>query len=57
MIGQNCAPADCGQEQKDVILPKYWKIPPRQIETSVVLASPEWLQLNNHASTELATGS
>lgn len=32
-------------EQKDEILPKYWKIPQRQIETSVVLASPEWLQL------------
>lgn len=31
-------------QQKDQILPKYWKIPKRQIETSVVLASPEWLK-------------
>jgi GNAT superfamily N-acetyltransferase len=33
------------------------QIPKRQIETSVVLASPEWLQLNNQASTEAVTGS
>lgn len=44
-------------ERKDKILPKYWTIPQRQIETSVVLASPEWLQLNNQASTEALTGS
>jgi GNAT superfamily N-acetyltransferase len=25
--------------EKDRVLPKYWKIPPRQIETSVVLAN------------------
>lgn len=31
-------------QQKDKILPEYWKIPKRQIETSVVLASPEWLE-------------
>jgi GNAT superfamily N-acetyltransferase len=31
-------------QQKDQILPKYWKIPQRQIETSVILASPEWLK-------------
>ena len=30
-------------EEKDRILPQYWKITLRQIETSVVLASPEWL--------------
>jgi GNAT superfamily N-acetyltransferase len=30
-------------EQKDELLPRYWKIPKRQAETSVVLASPEWL--------------
>jgi GNAT superfamily N-acetyltransferase len=29
-------------QQKDKLLPMYWKIPARQIETSVVLASPEW---------------
>jgi GNAT superfamily N-acetyltransferase len=34
-------------EQKDSVLPKYWKIPQRQVETSVVLASPEWLQSNS----------
>lgn len=43
--------------QKDEFLPKYWNIPRRQIETSVVLASPEWLQVNNHASTEARSGS
>jgi GNAT superfamily N-acetyltransferase len=30
-------------QQKVEILPKYWRIPQRQIEASVVLASPEWL--------------
>src|SRR5215813_11456734 len=30
-------------EDKDYLLPKYWKISQRQAETSVVLASPEWL--------------
>ena len=29
--------------EKDRLLRKYWAIPERQIETSVVLASPEWL--------------
>ncbi len=33
--------------QKDYLLPKYWKIPQRQAETSVVLASPEWLRTNS----------
>jgi GNAT superfamily N-acetyltransferase len=32
--------------QKDRLLRKYWSIPERQAETSVVLASPEWLQLS-----------
>ncbi|HKW16513.1 MAG TPA: GNAT family N-acetyltransferase [Terriglobales bacterium] len=31
-------------EQKDELLQKYWKIPQRQVETSVVLASSEWLR-------------
>ena len=31
-------------QQKDEVLPKYWEIPKRQIEASVVLASPEWLK-------------
>ena len=30
------------QAQKDKLLRKYWTIPPRQIETSVVLADPRW---------------
>jgi len=30
-------------EQKDRLLRKYWTIPERQIETSVVLAGPKWL--------------
>lgn len=28
--------------EKDRLLAKYWRVPPRQIETSVVLASPRW---------------
>jgi len=28
--------------EKNRVLPKYWKIPQRQIETSVVLANPAW---------------
>jgi len=32
-------------EQKNDLLPKYWKIPQRQAETSVVLASAEWVKL------------
>lgn len=36
-------------EQKEELLPKYWKIPERQKETSVILASPEWLDQNRRA--------
>jgi GNAT superfamily N-acetyltransferase len=36
-------------QEKDRLLRKYWTIPERQIETSVVLASPEWLQLRRKA--------
>lgn len=43
--------------QKDQLLPMYWKIPQRQAENSVVLASPEWLQLNNQTSTRVSAGS
>ncbi len=32
-------------EDKEHLLRKYWKIPLRQIETSVVLASPNWVRL------------
>lgn len=31
-------------EEKEQLLRRYWTIPQRQIETSVVLASPEWRQ-------------
>jgi len=30
------------QEQKDRLLVRYWTIPQRQVETSVVLASSDW---------------
>jgi len=30
------------EEEKNNLLRKYWSIPPRQIETSVVLASTNW---------------
>ena len=29
-------------EEKSALLRKYWSIPERQVETSVVLAGPEW---------------
>ena len=29
-------------EEKDRLLPKYWGVPPRQIETSVVLGNQRW---------------
>ena len=32
-------------QEKDRLLRRYWQIPERQIETSVVLASPEWRQV------------
>jgi len=31
-----------GPEEKDRLLAKYWSVPPRQVATSVVLASPRW---------------
>ena len=33
------------RKEIDILLPKYWTIPIRQIETSVVLASPDWESL------------
>ena len=33
-------------EHKDRLLKRYWIIPDRQIETSVVLADPTWRKLN-----------
>jgi N-acetylglutamate synthase-like GNAT family acetyltransferase len=34
-------------EEKNNLLRKYWEIPERQIETSVVLAGPDWLSNKN----------
>lgn len=31
------------REEKDDLLRKYWSVPVRQMETSVVLASPKWI--------------
>ncbi|HYK82234.1 MAG TPA: GNAT family N-acetyltransferase, partial [Gemmatimonadales bacterium] len=31
-----------GPEEKNRLLTKYWTVPGRQIETSVVLADPTW---------------
>jgi GNAT superfamily N-acetyltransferase len=31
-----------GSEEKDGLLKRYWTVPERQIETSVVLADPKW---------------
>lgn len=36
-------------QHKEYLLAKYWKISQRQAETSVVLASPEWLAANSRA--------
>jgi GNAT superfamily N-acetyltransferase len=35
-----------GPEQKDRLLKRYWTIPERQMETSVVLADIKWRKLN-----------
>lgn len=36
-------------EEKDRLLKEYWKIPERQIETSVVLADAKWRELSVQA--------
>jgi N-acetylglutamate synthase-like GNAT family acetyltransferase len=35
-----------GREQKNALLKKYWSIPERQIDTSVVLVDPKWLEIH-----------
>jgi N-acetylglutamate synthase-like GNAT family acetyltransferase len=40
-----------GQE-KNRLLNKYWSIPERQVETSVVLANQTWFQVQSKESTE-----
>ena len=39
-----------GARQKEQLLRKYWSIPDRQIETSVVLADAAWRKLNHSSS-------
>jgi len=34
---------------KDSLLRRYWSIPPRQVETSVVLADKRWMGAQQHA--------
>jgi N-acetylglutamate synthase-like GNAT family acetyltransferase len=34
------------QQEKNRLLEKYWSIPARQVETSVVLANRKWLDLH-----------
>jgi len=36
------------QEEKNRLLGKYWTIPPRQVETSVVLADSKWKEQRAH---------
>lgn len=38
-------------KEKDRLLKKYWSIPERQIETSVVLVDQRWLDVRGEAST------
>ena len=45
------------REANGHLLRKYWNIPDRQVETSVVLASPEWRKANNQASCGAVSGS
>jgi GNAT superfamily N-acetyltransferase len=33
-------------EEKNRLLKKYWSIPDRQVETSVVLADPKWFEIS-----------
>jgi len=37
-------------QEKDRLLKRYWTIPERQIETSVVLADPMWWELKRNVS-------
>jgi len=32
------------EEEKNRVLPRYWSIPARQVETSVVLADAKWMK-------------
>jgi len=35
------------QQQKDILLRKYWSIPERQVASSVVLADSRWMETQN----------
>lgn len=37
------------EQEKNRLLEKYWSIPARQVETSVVLADPKWLALHGNS--------
>jgi len=37
-----------GPQEKDQLLRKYWAIPERQVETSVVLADPKWREVTGY---------
>jgi N-acetylglutamate synthase-like GNAT family acetyltransferase len=41
------------QGSKDVLLRKYWTVPERQIETSVVLADSKWMAMHTGALREI----
>ena len=43
-------------EDKKRLLKKYWSIPDRQVETSVVLADPKWFQVFERGNRELNDG-
>jgi GNAT superfamily N-acetyltransferase len=40
-------------QEKNQLLPKYWSIPDRQVETSVVLADATWRKLNQNSAAAL----
>ncbi len=40
------------EEEKNRLLNKYWSIPKRQVETSVVLANQTWFRVEHAASTD-----
>jgi hypothetical protein len=40
------------QETKEMLLRRYWKIPERQVETSVVLADATWWKQHGDLSPE-----
>lgn len=41
------------QQEKMRLLEKYWSIPARQVETSVVLADPKWFDLHRNHRTRV----